>query len=86
MKIRELLKIIVIDAAGAEHIFNELPGEVENYLDLRPEDAPGVALTAGTIKITTRSFSNRKFDTEVESFFISPRRIDIIYDRKEALE
>lgn len=67
-----LLKIIVTDSSGVEHIFNEVPGEIENSLDLKDEN--------GYVTIVTRTFEGGdKFDTETVTIFISPRRIDVLY-------
>ena len=67
-----LLKIIVTDTGGVEHIFNEVPGEIENWLNLKDEN--------GYVTITTRTFENSdKFNTEIETTFISPRRVDVLY-------
>lgn len=76
---RELLKIIVTDSAGAEHIFNEASGDVENYLDLRPCDDSGEPLT-GFVQIITRTFTTgAKCDAETEALFFEPRRVDVLY-------
>ena len=74
----QLLKIIITDSAGSENIFVEDPGECENYLDLLPANPNGDCLH-GFVKITTRTFSGEKFDSEVETMFLNPRRIDVIY-------
>jgi len=62
-----LLKIVVTDSGGDEHIFNENTGEVENYLCLKDEN--------GFVTVTTRTFEHE----EVVTTFISPRRVDVIY-------
>ena len=67
-----LLKIVVTDSGGQEHIFNEDEGEVENWLILKDEN--------GFVTITTRTFSGGdKFETEANTTFILPRRVDVIY-------
>lgn len=67
-----LLKIVVVDSGGQEHIFNESSGEEEHYLDLKDEN--------GFVTITTRVFSVKKtYDCETQSTFISPRRVDVLF-------
>lgn len=75
----ELLKIIVTDSAGVEHIFNEAAGETENYLDLQPTTNLGEVMH-NAVQITTRSFgAGEKAEAETDSIFINPRRVDVIY-------
>lgn len=75
----ELIKIIVTDSSGGEHIFNETPGEIENYLELRP--LVNDSVLKGAIRIVTRIFSDEDVaDYETHSLFISPRRVDVIYE------
>jgi hypothetical protein len=76
---RKLIKIIVTDSAGEEHIFNQECGVVENYLELRPMTVHDEPLS-GYVEVTTRIFSDREIaDTETVTLFISPRRVDAIY-------
>ena len=71
-------KIIVIDSSGEEHIFNEIPSEVEMTLDMQDDSGHPI--------IITRTFDVEHGDnmvTETESTFIVPRRIDVLYVREE---
>ena len=72
---RELLKIVVTDSAGVEHLFNEESGVVENYINL---------IECG-VKVTVRVLEpgRDKFDMETECIFMLPRRVDISYERTE---
>lgn len=66
---KSLLKIIVTDSGGIEHIFNEIQGEVENYLNLRDEDC--------NVTVTTRTFEDENIESVAT--FLNPRRIDVVY-------
>ena len=67
-----LLKIIVTDSGGQEHIFNEDDGEVEHHLELKDDN--------GFVTITTRTFNGAEtFEAETETTFICPRRVDALY-------
>jgi len=80
----DLLKIIVTDSSGTEHIFNESKGDVENYLDLRPIDYSDNPIP-NAIKITTRTFESGsdKFDSESVAIFFNPLRVDCICGKYE---
>ena len=88
---KDLIKMIVTDSAGVEHEFEEIPGDIENYLELNPTDISGRAIIKITpadwaVRIITRTFTaGDTFDTERESLFYSPRRIDVIYGNDDGL-
>lgn len=74
-----LLKIVVTDSAGAEHIFLEDAGEVENFLDFNPTEASDKPIK-NAVRITTRVFTETEtFASETISTFISPRCVDVFY-------
>ena len=70
----ELLKIVVTDSGGNEHIFNEEKGVIENWLNLKDED--------GYVTILTRTFDHSgKLENESNAIFILPRRVDVLYGK-----
>lgn len=78
----KLTKIVVIDSGGVEHIFNESAGDIENDIEFRPFKNGNYI--QNSLEVTTRSFSGGVFDTEVETLFIMPRRIDVIFGAFDA--
>lgn len=79
----KMVKIIVTDSGGVEHIFHE-SYDVEHYLNLTPIgnfDQP----IQGAVEIETHIFENNqeKCTTATRAIFIAPRRIDIIYEDSE---
>lgn len=75
-KMSSLLKIIVTDSGGVEHIFNEIPHELEHWISLKDDD--------GHVSITTRTFEpgsdrDAKCDTEINTTFIAPRIVVALY-------
>jgi hypothetical protein len=71
----KLIKIIVIDSGGDEHLFHEEAGEEEHYIDIAKDSNPA------TVKITCRIFEDgsKTYTSEIETTFLNPRRIDVIY-------
>ena len=70
-------KIIVIDSGGEEHIFNEIPREVEMTLAMQDDSVHPIVIT--------KTFDVEHGDnmvTETESTFFAPRRIDVLYVRR----
>lgn len=76
-----MIKIVVTDSGGDEHIFNS-EEDVELYFDLRPESECECNRRIDGIKITTRVFENKKLETELESIFIRPRRVDVLFTNR----
>ena len=75
-----LIKIVVYDSSGDEHIFNH-DDTAEQYIKQNVYDDQD-KLISGSIQITTRLFEDgpESFTGEVESIFHMPRRVDIYYD------
>jgi len=77
---KNLIKIVVYDSAGEEHIFNE-DSATEQYIHHNIRDSQGEPVV-GAIEITTRLFEDSKegkFTSEVGSIFHFPRRVNLIY-------
>lgn len=81
---KDLLKIIVTDSAGVEHVFDDSPGDVEHYLELQPLGSDDEPLS-GAVRVVTRTWTTRaKCDTETESLFFAPRRVDVLYGDEDS--
>lgn len=74
--LNNLLKIIVTDSSGVEHIFNEVAGECEHYLTIKDDN--------GHCSIFRRTFDGDKTETETTIVFINPRRVDVLYGAEDA--
>jgi len=77
-----LIKIIVVDSGGEEHIFNT-EDDAELYLDVYP--AQGNSGPAkNCIQIVRRVFNGKKkYESESVAWFMSPRRFDLVYGEYE---
>lgn len=68
----DLVKIVVTDSGGVEHIFNEVPNEIEHFIELK--DAMGnVVITTGTV-----GSEPDDFEYITTTIFTSPRKIEIL--------
>lgn len=77
----DIIKVIVTDSGGNEHIFNA-EDDSELYLDMHPSRADSEPVT-NCIRIVHRIFEGKAtYSCEVESWFMAPRRIDLIYGEK----
>lgn len=72
---RKLIRISVTDSSGEIHNFEETD-ETEHYINLKPENA------SNSVQILTRVFSDGNWtcDTEIESYFYAPRKVEIIFE------
>jgi hypothetical protein len=78
----ELIKIIVVDSGGEEHIFN-VEDDSELYLEMQPEHYSG-GPCKNCIRIRRRIFNGKKkFESETEAWFMNPRRFDLVYGEYE---
>lgn len=75
-----ILKIVVTDSGGVEHIFNETDDQVV-CLNLTPQTDPSRGSLKGAILIETLIFDPPKktYAQREESFFLAPRRVDVIF-------
>ena len=78
-----LLKVIVIDRNGDEHIFNETVGVEEIHVAAPATNAQDSDI-ADSISVTVQVIEpNGKVSTRIAHQFLSPRQVTTVYELQE---